>query len=101
MQRRKESNHRVQLVPPPPDIRTQIFDGVVALLVVHFDGLGMRAADAIADGIPSDHDVLVLRRGPAHHDTRDERADVERTRYFRNTGFWGEKWKSKMRSTFV
>lgn len=76
----------MQLVPPL-DIHTQIFDGVVALFIVHFDGLGVRAADAVANGIPSDHDVLVLWGSPAHDDARDERTDVQRTRYFRNTSF--------------
>lgn len=71
-------------------IRTQIFDGVVALFIVHFDGLGMRAANAIADGVTSDHNVLILWRSPAYYNTSDQRPDVKRTRHFRNTSFWEE-----------
>lgn len=51
---------------------TEVLDGVIALLVVHFDGLRMRAADAIADGVAAHHDVLVLGGRPAHHDTVDQ-----------------------------
>lgn len=59
-------------------VLTQVLDGVVPLLVVHLDGLSVGAADAVADGITSHHDVLVLRRRPAHHDAVDQRADVKR-----------------------
>jgi len=38
-------------------IHTQIFDGVIALFIVHFDGLGMRAANAIT---PEDYRFPVL-----------------------------------------
>lgn len=68
-------------------IHTEIFNGVIALFIVHFDGLGMRAANAVTNGITSDHDVLILWRGPAYHNTSDEWADVKRTRHFRNTSF--------------
>lgn len=63
---------------------TEVLDGVVALLVVHFDGLGMRAADAIADGVAPHHDVLVLWRRPAHHDAVDQRPHVQRAGLVRN-----------------
>lgn len=57
---------------------TQVLNGVVSLLVVHLDGLGVGAADAVADGVAPDHHVLVLGRGPAHHDAGDQRANVQR-----------------------
>lgn len=62
----------------PSFLLTEVFDGVVALLVVHFNGLGVGAADAVADAVATHHDVLVLRRRPAHHDAVDQRADMER-----------------------
>jgi hypothetical protein len=68
--------------------RTQILNGVIALLVVHFDGLGVRAANAITNGIASDHNVLILWRSPAHYNAGDKRADVKGARHFRNTSFW-------------
>ncbi len=46
---------------------TQVLNGVVSLFVVHFNGLGMRAADPIADGVTPHHNVLVLRGRPAHY----------------------------------
>lgn len=58
---------------------TEVLDSVVALLVVHFDGLSMGTADAIADGVTTHHNVLILWRRPAHHDTADQWADMERT----------------------
>lgn len=57
---------------------TEVLNGVVALLVVHFDGLSVGTADTIADGVTAHHDVLVLRRRPAHHDAVDKRPDMER-----------------------
>lgn len=75
---------------------TQIFDGVIALFIVHFYGLGMRAANAITNGITSDHNVLILRRCPAYYDASDKWADVKRTRHFRDTSFWEGKQKSRM-----
>lgn len=68
---------------------TEVLDGVVALLVVHFDGLRMRAADAITDGVATHHDVLVLWRRPAHHDAVDQRAHVQRAGLVGHAGFWG------------
>ena len=59
-------------------VLTEVLDSVVALLVRHFDGLSMGTADAIADGVTTHHDVLVLWRRPAHHDAVDQRPDVER-----------------------
>lgn len=59
---------------------TEVLDSVVALLVVHFDGLSVWTADAIADGVTTHHNVLVLRRRPADHDAVDQRADMERAR---------------------
>lgn len=56
---------------------TQVLNGVVSLFVVHLDGLGVGAADAVADGVAPDHHVLVLRRGPAHHDAGDQRPHVQ------------------------
>lgn len=73
---------------PLLSIHTQIFNGVIALFVVHFYSLGMRAANAITNGITSDHNVLILWRGPAYDDASDKWADVKRTRHFRNSGFW-------------
>lgn len=58
---------------------TQVLDGVIALLVVHFDGLRMRTADAITNGVAAHHNVLVLRRRPAHHDAVDQWAHMQRT----------------------
>lgn len=66
---------------------TQVLDGVVALLVVDLDGLGVRAADAVADGVAADHDVLVLGGRPAHHDAVDQRPDVQRAGLVRHAGF--------------
>lgn len=68
---------------------TQVLDGEVALLVVHLDGLGVRAADAVADGVATDHDVLVLGGRPAHHDAVDQRADVQGAGLVRHAGFCG------------
>lgn len=73
----------------PAVFPTQVLDGVIALLVVHFDGLRMRTADAIADAVAAHHDVLVLRRRPAHHDAVDQWAHVQRTGLVGNAGFWG------------
>lgn len=67
---------------------TEVLDGVVALLVVHFDGLGVGTADAVADGVAAHHDVLVLRRRPAHHDAVDQRAHVQRAGLVGHAGFW-------------
>lgn len=71
----------------PAVFPTQVLDGVIALLVVHFDGLRMRTADAIADAVAAHHDVLVLRRRPAHHDAVDQWAHVQRTGLVGNAGF--------------
>lgn len=57
---------------------TKVLYGVIALLVVHFDGLSMRTANAIANGITTHHNVLVLWWRPAHHDAVDQGADMER-----------------------
>lgn len=67
---------------------TEVLDGVVALLVVHFDGLSVGTANAVANGVTTYHDVLVLRRCPAHYDAVDQRADVEGAGLVRNAGFW-------------
>lgn len=69
-------------------VRTEVLDAVVALLVVHLDGLGVGAADAVADGVAAHHDVLVLWRRPAHHDAVDQRADVEGAGDVRDAGLW-------------
>lgn len=68
-------------------VPTEVLDGVVALLVVHFDGLGVRTADAVADGVAAHHDVLVLWRRPAHHDAVDQRAHVQRAGLVGHAGF--------------
>lgn len=68
---------------------TQVLDGVVALLVVHFDGLSVGTADAVPDGITTHHDVLVLWWRPAHHDAVDQGADMERAGLVWDTGLWG------------
>lgn len=67
---------------------TKVFDSVVALLVVHFDGLSMWTADAIADGVTTHHDVLVLWWRPAHHDAVHQRADMERAGLVWYPRFW-------------
>ncbi len=59
-------------------VLTEVLDGVIALLVVHFDGLSMGTSDAIADGVTAHHNILVLWRRPAHHDAVDQWPDVER-----------------------
>lgn len=86
---------------PLPGTHTQIVDGVIALFIVHFDGLGVRAANTVTNGITSDHNVLVLWRRPAYHDAGDQWADVKRTRHFWDTSFWEGKQNSKMRSLFL
>lgn len=48
----------------------------------------MRAADAITDAVAAHHDVLVLRRRPAHHNAVDQWAHVQRTGLVGNAGFW-------------
>lgn len=68
-------------------VLTEVLDSVVALLVVHFDGLGMGTTDAIADGVAPHHNVLVLWWRPAHHDAVDQRPDVERAGLVGYTGF--------------
>lgn len=81
---------------------TQVLDGVVALLVVHLDGLGVRAADTVADGVAADHDVLVLGGRPAHYNAVDQRADVEGAGLVRNAGFCrGETSVSRARREHV
>lgn len=86
---------------PQLSTHTQIVDGVIALFIVYFDSLGVRAANAITNGIASHHNVLVLWRSPAYYDASDKWADMQRTRHFRNTSFWERKEKSKMRSIFL
>lgn len=84
-----------------PFVLTEVLDGVVALLVVHFDGLGVRTADAVADGVAAHHDVLVLRRRPADHDAVDQRPDVEGAGLVWHSGFCGGKSKRKSFSISV
>lgn len=67
-------------------VLTEVLDSEVALLVVHFDGLRVWTADAVANRVTTHHNVLVLRRRPAHHDAVDQRPDVQRARLVRNTG---------------
>lgn len=67
-------------------VLTEVLDSEVALLVVHLDGLRVWTADAVANGVTAHHNVLVLRRCPAHHDAVDQRPDVQRARLVRNTG---------------
>lgn len=67
-------------------VLTEVLDSEVALLVVHLDGLRVWTADAVANGVTAHHNVLVLRRRPAHHDAVDQRSDVQRARLVRNTG---------------
>lgn len=87
---------------PLLSIHTQIFDGVIALFIVYLYGLGMRAANAITNGITSDHNVLILWRRPAYYDASDQWADVKRTRHFWNTSFCeGEESKMRFRCTFL
>lgn len=69
-------------------VLTEVLDSEVALLVVHFDGLRVWTADAVANRVTAHHNVLVLRRRPAHHDAVDQRPDVQRARLVRNTGLW-------------
>lgn len=76
---------------------TEVLDGVIALLVVHLDGLSVRAADAVPDGVTAHHDVLVLRRRPAHHDAVDQRAHVERAGLVRHTGLWGGRGRKMLK----
>lgn len=68
--------------------RTEIFNGIIALFIVHLDGLGVRAADAIADGITSDHNVLILRGCPAHDNASDQGTDMKRAWHIWDTSFW-------------
>lgn len=70
--------------PAGGSVLTEVLDGVVALLVVHFDGLCVGTADAVANSVTAYHDVLVLRRRPAHHDAVDQRPDVQRARLVRH-----------------
>lgn len=80
-------------------VLTEVLDSVVALLVVHFDGLSVGTADAIADGVTTHHNVLVLWRRPADHDTVDQRADMERAGLVWYSWFWWEKytWEKNLR----
>lgn len=73
---------------PAAPVPTEVLDGVVALLVVHLDGPSVRTADAVADGVAAHHDVLVLRRRPAHHDAVDQRPDMEGAGLVRHARFW-------------
>lgn len=77
-------------IPAKERAPTEVLDGVVALLVVHLDGLRVGAPDAVADAVAAHHDVLVLRRRPAHHDAADQRADVERAGLVRDAGLCGD-----------
>lgn len=74
---------------------TQVLNGVVSLFVVHLDGLGVGAADAVADGVAPDHHVLVLGRGPAHHDAGDQRAHVQGAGHLGHTALCGTGRQSK------
>lgn len=56
---------------------TQALDAVVTLLVVHFDGLGVGASDAIANDVAAHDDVLVFRGCPADHDAVDQRPHLQ------------------------
>lgn len=80
-------------------VLTEVLDGVVALLVVNFDGLSVGATDAVADGVTTHHDVLVLRRRPAHHDAVDQWADVERARLVWYTRFWRKECRKNLSVT--
>lgn len=80
----KKSHTRLSLLLSK---HTQVFNGVITLFIVHFDGLCMRAANAITDGITSNHNVLVLWRSPTYYDASDKWTDMKRARHFRNTRF--------------
>lgn len=56
---------------------TQVFNAVVALFVVHFNGLRVRTAYTIADAVASHYDVLVFWRCPTHHDAIHQRTHVQ------------------------
>lgn len=62
---------------------TQVFNAVVALFVVHFNGLRVRAAYSIANAVASHHDVLVFWRRPTHHDAIHQRTHVQGTGHAR------------------
>lgn len=81
-------------------VLTEVLDSVVALLVVHFDGLSVGTADPVADGVTTHHDVLVLRWRPAHHDAVDQRPDVERAGLVWYTRFWWRRCSQKTQLKF-
>lgn len=94
--RRKQRDKHVSIQNEQWFVLTEVLDSVVALLVVHFDGLSMGTADAIADRVTAHHNVLVLWRRPAHHDAVDQWPDVERAGLVWYTGFW----RGKCRKNF-
>lgn len=57
---------------------TQVLDGVISLLAVDADRLGVGTSHAVADDVTSDQDVGAERRRPGHDDAVGQRPDVQR-----------------------
>lgn len=70
---------------------TQVLNGVVSLFVVHFNGLGMRAADPIADGVTPHHNVLVLRGRPAHYNAVHKWPHMQGARDVWHSCLWNQR----------
>ena len=72
---------------------TKAFDGVIADISVENLPIHVGNADAVAENVATDHDVVVgsRRRSPAHYDGVGQRTNVQRrwfsrhSRLFKNT----------------
>lgn len=56
---------------------TQVFDGVVSLLAVHPDRLGIGTSHSVANDVTSDKDAGAKGRSPGHDDTVGQWSDVQ------------------------
>lgn len=57
---------------------TQVFYGVVSLLAVHPDCLGIGTSHSVANDVTSDKDAGAKRRSPGHDDAVGQWSDVQR-----------------------
>lgn len=57
---------------------TQVFNGVVSLLAVHPDCLGIGASHSVSDDVTTDKNVGAEGWSPGHDDAVGQRPDVQR-----------------------
>lgn len=58
---------------------TKVLNGVVSLLAVHSDRLGVGTSHSVANYVASNQDVGAEGRSPGHDDAVGKRSDVQRT----------------------